>query len=171
MKNPLLIGLLLCTLQVATAQVAEKILLGVGGGLNYGGFGAQAAYQHTAVWSAFAGIGYNLNQVGYNLGIQVNAPSEKRVEWYGMAMYGYNAVLKVEGYEGTSTNTYYGPSIGTGVLFKQKRHHGLWNVGVILPFRATSFKNAIDDLKLAGYTVDDPLPVAFCVGYHFRIKN
>jgi hypothetical protein len=86
-------------------------------------------------------------------------------------MYGYNCMLKVEGYEGTTKTTYYGLSIGTGIEFKSKRNPAsFWSLGLLLPFRDKSFKNVIDDLRLAGYSVKDPLPVGISVGYHFKVK-
>jgi hypothetical protein len=84
-------------------------------------------------------------------------------------MYGYNAVLIVKG-NVTSKTTYYGPSVGAGLVLKSKTsERSFLSFELILPFRIKAFHNAIDDFKLMGYDVKELLPVAFSIGYHIKL--
>ncbi len=141
--------------------------LGVGGGLSYGGFGARLTYLPIEQFGLFGSLGYNLDALGYNLGVQFHIPSEKRVSVYLTGMYGYNAVLIVDATLTTSKTTYYGISAGAGVQFKLTEKSYL-SAEVLVPFRPQVYKDAIDDLESINYDVTKPLPVAFCIGYHFK---
>jgi hypothetical protein len=91
------------------------------------------------------------------------------VEFHISGMYGYNAVLIVKD-NTTSETTYYGPSIGAGLVIKSRiPGKAFWSMGILLPFRPAAFHNAIDDLKMLGYDVKEPLPVGFSFGYHINI--
>lgn len=147
-----------------------QVYVGFGGGIDYGGLGMQTSYLPAKQVAIFAGVGYNLNSVGYNFGAELKIPTEKRVSPYLIGMYGYNAVLQVEGYTKSET-TYYGPSFGGGVQIKFKHSaNSFLQAGVLLPIRPQVFHDAIDDLKLAGYEVKDPLPVAISIGYHIKLN-
>jgi hypothetical protein len=154
---------------VTFSQPSRKTNLGIGGGLDYGGLGGQLSYLPIERIALFGAAGYNLNTVGYNFGVKVNFPAEKRVELHITGMYGYNAVLIVKG-NTTNKTTYYGPSIGAGLNLKSRKTVGsFWSFELLLPFRVKEFHDAIDSLKQLGYDVNEPLPVGFSVGYHFLI--
>lgn len=147
-----------------------QLYVGFGGGLDYGGLGMHASYLPTKHVALFAGVGYNLNSIGYNFGAELKFPNEKRVNPYLIGMYGYNAVLQVEGYTNSET-TYYGPSFGGGAQIKFKHSaNSFLQVGILVPIRPQVFHDAIDDLKLAGYQVKDPLPIAISIGYHIKLN-
>jgi hypothetical protein len=151
------------------SQPVSKFNLGLGAGLDYGGFGAQLSYIPVNWAVVFGSAGYNLNAAGYNLGVKVSYPSESRVEGHLTGMYGYNAVLIVKS-GSTGSVTYYGPTVGAGMILKSKNRAGrFWSFELLLPFRAKEFHDAIDSLDQLGYDINEPLPLGFSVGYHFSI--
>ncbi len=171
MKKLLILSIILLDLvsRNTLAQLPGKINVGIGAGLDYGGFGGHLSFFPADRIGLFGGLGYNLNALGYNVGAQLNFPNEKRVNFHISGMYGYNAVLIVKG-NVTSKTTYYGPSVGTGLILKSKRSgKSFWRFEVIVPFRPDAYHNAIDDMKLIGYDVREPWPVAFSFGYHIKL--
>jgi hypothetical protein len=174
MKKPLKLFLILMLFIQLTAisQVPGKFNAGVGAGLDYGGFGAQFSFLPVDRVSLFGGLGYNLNSLGYNVGVQLNFPNEKRINFHVTGMYGYDAVLIVKGSVSTTKETYYGPGLGAGIILKsRKSEKSFWKFEVIYPFRSDSFHNDIDDLKSMGYDVKEPWPVAFSFGYHISLGS
>jgi hypothetical protein len=172
MKKLLVLAILLGSgLNIARPQGWGGMNLGIGAGLDYGGFGGQISYLPVKRMALFGGVGYNLAGAGFNLGARLIITNEKRVEWHFAGMYGYNAVLRVEG-NSQSNTIYYGPSIGAGITLKSKKKSGTyWNFEVLLPFRPAVFHNTVDDLNQLGYEVTEPLPVTVSVGYHFNLLN
>ena len=171
MKNILLIILIASTFAFhASGQILDKVNVGVGMGLDYGGFGSRLTYQATSNIGLYGSLGYNLNQLGYNLGAHFKLPMSSRLDWVSTAMYGYNAVLMVDGPEGKIKTTYYGPSLGSGVHWKRATNDNYWSLELILPFRNQALSSAMDDLNLAGYSVGKMLPLSFSLGYHFKLK-
>lgn len=149
-------------------QLPGKLNAGLGAGMDYGGFGAQLSYLPLDRFELFGAAGYNLNSIGYNFGLKLGFPTEKRINWHITGMYGYNAVLIVKGMTSSKT-TYFGPSVGSGIIMKSKSPgRSFLSFEIILPFRPQVFYDVIDDLKLIGYDVKEPLPVAFSIGYHYK---
>jgi hypothetical protein len=141
--------------------------IGLGGGLSYGGLGARLTYKPIEKLGLFGSLGYNLDALGYNLGVQFHLPSQKKVGAYITGMYGYNTVLIVEAIDMTSKTTYFGFSTGVGVVFKLKEKSFLC-AEVLVPFRPQAYKDAVDDLGSINYEIKDPLPVVFSIGYHIK---
>ena len=82
----------------------DKISVGLGIGQDYGGFGGSFLYYPQRNFGLFGGIGYNLASVGYNLGIKSRiaiGSSTSHVLLSFLAMYGYNAVIRVLDYGGS----------------------------------------------------------------------
>lgn len=144
--------------------------IGVGSGLSYGGLGARFTYMPIEKLGLFGSLGYNLDALGYNLGVQFHVPSKKKLCVYFTGMYGYNTVLIVEAVAMESKATYFGFSTGVGVEFKLNEKSFLC-AEVLVPFRPQAYKDAIDDLESISYEIKNPLPVVFCIGYHFKILN
>ncbi|MDH4059156.1 MAG: hypothetical protein OEU76_10345 [Cyclobacteriaceae bacterium] len=144
--------------------------IGIGMGMDYGGFGGRFTYLPQQKFGLFAALGYNLVGVGFNAGAIYRFDSDKKVTPYIGAMYGYNAVLRVDG--GTeSDEIYYGPSFSLGIELKSRKNNSnFWNLEIVLPIRPSSFQDDIDRLKDFGYDVTEPLPVGFSIGYHFGLK-
>jgi hypothetical protein len=162
----MVMALVMC-LPMVQAQSSFNGSIGIGGGLSYGGLGAQINYHPIEKMSVFGGLGYNLNALGYNLGLQLHVISPKRLNPYITAMYGYNTVLLVDAITMESKTTYFGFSTGVGVEFKLKDKSFL-SAEILLPFRPQAYKKAVDDLQSIGYEIKDPMPVTFSIGYHIR---
>jgi len=158
---------LILSITVLHGQHKTRANIGAGGGLSYGGFGARFTYLPVRQFGLFGSLGYNLDALGYNLGVQLHIPSQKRVSFYLTGMYGYNAVLRVEAPYTTSKTTYYGISAGPGIQFGLTDRSFL-SGEVLWPFRPHVYQDALDDLKSINYDVKEAFPVAFCIGYHFK---
>ncbi|HNV52900.1 MAG TPA: hypothetical protein PKM28_08430, partial [Tenuifilaceae bacterium] len=70
----------------------SKVNLGLGMGLDYGGFGGRFTFVPTKNFALFGGFGYNLLGLGYNVGGTYRILPDKRICPTISAMYGYNAV-------------------------------------------------------------------------------
>lgn len=152
--------------QEVTAENPDKNI-GLGVGIDYGGFGGRFTYMPVQKFGLFAAVGYNLVGVGFNGGVTYKFSPAKKVTPTLGAMYGYNGVIKVEDGDEDS-ETYYGASFSFGVEVKTRGNSGnFWNFEILLPLRSSEFSDDIDRLKDIGYDVTDPLPIAFSVGYHF----
>jgi hypothetical protein len=141
----------------------NNVNVGIGGGLDYGGFGGKFTFLPSEKVGLFAGLGYNLVGAGFNAGALYKFSTEKKVRPYATAMYGYNGVIKIE--EGpASDETYYGVSFGIGIELKaRKNENNFWNFELLVPIRPSEFSDDIDRLKDSGYSVS----VSFSIGYHF----
>lgn len=141
---------------------------GIGIGMDYGGFGGRFAVRPTQSMALFAGIGYNLNGLGFNGGVQWRiSPQKKTVPTLGF-MYGYNGVIVVEG-ASQYNKTYYGPSVSAGLEFhSRKKRANYFNLEVILPFRPQEFTNDMNAMKSSGIIFkNEPWPIAISLGYHW----
>lgn len=142
--------------------------LGFGVGLDYGGIGARISGKIVTQLYAFAGVGYNLNGAGFNGGAVFRFSPKKRVCPILSAMYGYNAVIIVEGMKEQS-KTYYGPSFGGGIELKVGRKSNFFVFELWVPVRSQEYRDDIDALlNNAGVEVTEATPVAISVGYNFR---
>jgi len=169
-RNIFLVLLVLSFPFGVSGQVIDKMNIGLGAGMDYGGFGGRVTYNVSPKIGAFGCLGYNLDALGYNLGVQFRDQISKRASLYVNGMYGYNAVLIIDGPQGKVKTTYYGPSIGVGFHKKSKRNENFWSSGIILPFRSEKVFNAIGDLQSVGYTISPLLPLTISIGYHIQLK-
>ncbi len=168
MKKTLFTICVLSLTFISYAQDSSKGNAGFGFGISYGGIGTKFTYLPSEKFGLFAGLGYNLNNLGYNLGAQLKFPSEKRANFYLTGMYGYNAVLIVTGSVDVK-KTYYGPTFGVGIDLKSRTNtRNFWAFEFLVPIRDSQLTNDINALKSVGATVSDPLPIAFSVGYHIK---
>jgi hypothetical protein len=149
------------------SSTPSKVNLGLGMGLDYGGFGGRFSFVPAKNFALFAGFGYNLLDLGYNVGGTFRMLPDKRICPTISAMYGYTAVIKIDG-AAQFNKTYYGPSFSFGIEFRPQ-NKGYWNLELIVPVRPKEYHDTMDALK------DDPdieiksepLPIGICVGYHF----
>jgi len=169
--------LLLCAGIEANAADADSVKhilshhVGAGLGLPYGGIGGRYVFSPINSLSLTAGVGYNLLDVGYNVGIIGSLPLASRLRGYLFGMFGTNAVIRVEGAANTS-ESYTGFSLAVGVnLMSKGKTAGYWDFGIIVPFRSSQFNDDWDDIKNSGlYQVKiDPWPVLLTVGYNFKL--
>jgi hypothetical protein len=141
--------------------------LGLGMGMDYGGIGLRATFKPIPRLGSFAAGGYNLNAAGFNVGGQWYFPQKKHA-FYLTAMYGYNAVIVVSG-DINDKGTYYGVSAGAGFQLNSQHKRNFWNFELLVPIRNSNYKDDLDALKYLGTDLREPLPIAFSVGYHFKI--
>lgn len=141
---------------------------GIGLGLDYGGIGFKAEFLPIKNIGIFAGAGANLDKVGLNGGLSWKILPDKKATPVVMAMYGYNAVIKVKG-AGRFNDTYYGPSIGAGYEIKTKKNSNKWSFAIIVPFRSKEFEDRYDELRDLGFEFNPgKTPVLFSIGYNFN---
>ena len=143
---------------------------GFGAGLDHGGLGFKIEYLPVKRIGLFAGAGYNFNKMGTNAGISWKAFADNKSTPMIMAMYGYNAILKVQAPIGTATfsETYYGFSAGIGYEFFFGQNRNKIVLSLLMPFRGSDFKDQYDAFEAAGYTfTTNVLPVLFGIGINF----
>jgi hypothetical protein len=166
MKKNRIVSVLFVMFMISSTTQAQHNL-GLGMGLDYGGFGGKFTLMPVEKFGLFAGIGYNLAGVGFNGGAMYKFTPSKRVSPYLSGMYGYNGVVVVENGPAES-KTYYGPSFSFGIELKSRRNESnFWNFELVLPVRSSEFTDYIDELKNNGYSISEPLPIAFSIGFHF----
>jgi hypothetical protein len=142
--------------------------IGIGLGLDYGGIGGKIAVLPSPHVAVFGGLGYNLNGLGYNVGVAGRFLPEAKACPYVAVMYGYNAVVVVDGMD-SENKTYYGATAAAGVELKT-RNGKFWNFGLVLPFRSSEYHDQVDRLMNdPNIEMTEPLPIGFTVGYHFPL--
>jgi hypothetical protein len=153
-----------------TPVSSDHLYLGIGAGLDHGGFGVRADVPVTNGIALFLGVGYALVGPGWNLGALYRFKTASNVRAYATALYGYNGVIMVQDAE-QYNDVYYGFSGGFGLEFRNPRTSNFFRMAVLVPFRSAEFWSDWNDLKdNKGIEVKQgPLPVAFSVGYHFAL--
>ena len=155
-------------------QSEQQVYLGFGMGLDYGGmFGGKIEYLPVKNLGIFAGLGYNLLSVGWNVGATYKILPDKKVSPNLMVFYGYNGVSKVDGvgaseYEMTS----YGVTIGANLDILVGNKGSKLSIGLFVPMRSSKFMDNYDAMK------NDPrielknelMPVTISFGYNFVLK-
>jgi hypothetical protein len=150
----------------------DRITIGIGGGLDYGGLGANFLFYPVKSVGLFVGAGYALSGLGVNGGAKFRLVSKKtssKFTPYALAMYGYNAAVYVQGAE-EFNKLFYGPSFGIGFDYRSRpEKRGYWSFALLVPIRSQEAKDYIDDLE-QNQGVEfgiGLLPVAFSFGYRF----
>lgn len=175
-RFPCLLLLLLPSLQaVAQAPPAkgdpDGLHVGLGFGQDMGGlFGFGITYWPAPWLSGFVGGGWAIVDFSYQTGVQLNLPTEKRVSPFVAGMYGYNGAIHIKNLERLD-GIYYGPTVGGGILLKQRAGHNYWRFSVNVPIRSQQF---LDDWEAIKQRPDvevkaDLLPITFGVGYHLKL--
>ena len=165
---PLLISVMLQA-QDEERENLTRFDIGLGAGLDYGGFGVRGTFKLVPQLGLFAAGGYNLNSIGFNAGGQWYFSSGKRNNFFLTAMYGYNAVIVVSG-DINDKATYYGFSGGIGFQLNSRNNVNFWNFELLVPVRNSNYKDDLDALKVMGVDIREPFPVAIAIGYHFKIQ-
>jgi hypothetical protein len=124
----------------------------------------------------FAGAGYALIDPAFNIGISAKMLPDKKFVPTITAMYGYNALIKLKDFTGSTSSKskiYYGLTVGaTGEMKTGKNNQNKLIAGVRLPFRNSEFHKDYDALKDAGYKFNpDFLPITFSVGINFGLSK
>lgn len=177
-KAILLICFALMTL-TASAQYIENyepeapvtiVKLGLGIGLDYGGIGTRLTITPTTNFGVFLAVGYNLQKAGLNGGLTYKFLPDKRVSPVAHIMYGYNAVILVEGME-RYNKTYYGVSAGGGIELNMRKSKNYWSFELLYAFKSSEYERDWDAIKNNSSidVLSEPLPVTISIGYHFNI--
>ncbi len=155
-------------------KIADKASLGLGLGQEYGGIGGSFLVYPQENIGFFAGAGYAVADLGYNIGTKVRffSKTNPRTTFYLVGMYGYNAAIKVSG--GSQFNKmYYGPTFGLGIdTGKRSYRKGYWTVSLLFPIRSSEVDDYIDDLE-NNYGVEfegNLWPITFSIGYRFSLS-
>lgn len=154
----------------APNQSTSSFNLGIGVGLDYGGIGIKIPMISFAPWAQlFGGLGYNGAGPGFNSGVLIRSSPQRQISTYFTAMYGYNAVLITESVGGRqrTERTYYGPSFGCGIEFRNKPEANFFTFGLLFPIRSEKF----DDASGVVNPLRRPRDVMLSVGYHFAFKK
>ncbi len=186
MRNLTIIGLLLLVTTYMDAQNSsqqipfqanspmDRLSIGLGAGLDYGGFGGNLTYYLVESVGLFGGVGYALAGVGFNAGLKyryIPKKPEARVRPFALAMYGYNAAIVVLN-ASQYNKMFYGPTFGAGIDFLSKpQKRGYWSLGVFVPLRKDEVEVYMEDLENNhGADFSNSLfPVTVSIGYKFII--
>jgi len=157
-------------LQTNSVITFDKFSIGFGLGQDYGGVGGNLLYYPQRNVGLFCGLGYNLAGVGFNLGVKSRigiGSSKSHVMLYALAMYGYNAVVKVSNAPNLN-KVFYGPTVGAGLDFKPMKYSDDYvSVSLFVPLRSSEVQEYMDYLEQA-YNVEFEqglFPVTFSIGY------
>lgn len=162
--------------EISSAPVqADKISIGLGIGQEHGGFGVNlTAYPIRSV-GIFGGLGYNMVGAGYNVGLKFRLISPRptaTVTPYLVAMYGYDAVIKVAG-ASQYNKIFYGPTVGAGIDYKSySKSKMYYSFGINIPIRGPEVDEYMDDLT-KNYGVEFKtglLPITFTIAFKYILK-
>lgn len=167
------------TFSTVSAQYVENykpepittiVKLGLGIGLDYGGIGTRLTITPTSKFGVFLAVGYNLQKAGLNGGLTYKILPEKKVCPVVHVMYGYNAVIIVEGMERLN-KTYYGLSMGGGIELNMRKSKNYWSFELLYSLKSSEYERDWDYIQNnpSIETFNDPLPITISVGYHFNI--
>ena len=158
-----------------TTREIDQVSIGIGGGLDYGGFGGNVTYYPAQSIGVFGGVGYALAGVGFNAGVKFRYIPDKpgaRVHPFGLAMYGYNAAIAVLN-ASQHNKLFYGPTLGGGIDFhRSPMKRGYWSFAIFVPIRKAEVNEYMDTLE-RDYGVDFQtrlFPIAASIGYRFKIQ-
>lgn len=140
---------------------------GFGAGLDFGGLGIRGEHIPADWVGLFAGVGYNFSGFGWNTGVNLKFTPEAKATPFLTAMFGYNTVLLIEASGEEYVNVYYGISAGGGIDIFMGKNRNKLSVGALVPFRGEKYKSELDYFRQRRFTITDPLPVLFSIGFHF----
>lgn len=152
----------------------DVISLGFGGGIDYGGLGLNlTGYVNNSV-GFFAGAGYAIAGLGYNVGAKFRYVPQGASGFtpYVVAMYGYNAAVAVTN-ASNYNKLFYGPSVGIGFEFlRSPQKIGYWSFSLLVPIRSSEVHDYMDYLEdnLGVDFKNGLLPIAFSIGYRRILK-
>lgn len=185
MKNHLIftVSLSLAVLFIINKTIAQeytiqepKSSIGIGRGLDYGGFGFNITGFLDKSLSPFFCIGYNQLSPGLNGGLKYrfgNLSNPHKVSVFALAMYGYNGVLNIEGndmfYHDKYQKTFYGPTFGIGLDTRGSSYSkGYWSFEFLIPIRPSDFQSTIDAYQNQGAKfITKPNQFSLSIGYNF----
>ena len=154
----------------------DKVSIGIGAGLDFGGFGGNVIYYPIKNVGIFGGVGYALAGAGYNVGVKYRYIPDKptsKIDPFGMIMYGYNAAIAVLN-ASEYNKLFFGPTLGVGIDFHRKpMNKGYLSFALLIPIRSSAVNEYMDDLENNhGAEFQNRLfPVGISVGYKLIINK
>ena len=151
----------------------DKVTLGFGLGIDYGGIGTNLSVYPNKNLGFFAGAGFAISGLGFNAGAKVRFVPKKPTSAvcpFLMAMYGYNAVIYVP--DAREFNKFfYGPTIGIGIDYPfVPEKSGYWSFGILFPIRSAEVEEYINYLEMSQNFASSGLwPFGISVGYKIKI--
>ena len=138
------------------------MFIGLGMGVDHGGFGIRLDGRIKSRVGVCAGAGFTRAGIGFNAGLIISARPLQCVRPFIAALYGYNTVVIFSDSRGRGTSglIYNGPSFGGGVEFWNAKGNRFVHVGFLIPVRSEEAADAIRDVD------PKPWPVLFSVGIH-----
>ena len=168
-----LVGMLAQTSINAHGQTEQKVYIGAGMGLDYGGIiGGKVEYLPIKHLGLFGGVGYNTLSLGWNAGASLKFTPEKRSSAHLMAFYGYNGVLKVSNTWKYEDMVSYGVTFGLGWDVKLGRGaRNKFSFGLFVPIRSKEFMDTWNAIKKdKDMKVEQKLmPIAISFGFNFGL--
>lgn len=156
---------------VDTTVFQTRVSLGLGVGINYGGFGAQANYLFGNNFRISAGYGTNLVKMNYSLGISYRFLSKSTFCPVLSYAYGYHkTVYDRENVE--KSTSYNGSSIGLGLEIWNNQRDSYFLINAFLPIETiNNIKSNTIENSSKFYQLLNSNPIVFSVGYHLAIKS
>lgn len=155
----------------------DVFAIGVGGGYEFGGIGANVLYYPTRGLGVFAGGGYTLIGFGYNVGVKLRiVVDQTAAEFmpYLIAMYGYNATINYPSFP-EKNMTFYGATVGAGIDYRPgNSKFGYLSASVYVPIRSTGVKDYVNNESYfygIPYSTGRIFPLSVAIGYRFIFKN
>ena len=144
--------------------------VGIGAGLDYGGYGFKFEAYPVSYVSLFGGVGYNLIQPGFSVGITARNPKFDAVPFV-TAMYGYNASIIVKGEKHLNEN-FVGPSFGLGMEFHFWQISSFLNFALLYPIRNSDYDDTRTMLENMEYLDPgkEPFPMTLSIGFHYMLQ-
>jgi len=145
-----------------TANKTDKLSIGLGMGLDFGGYGGNLAFYPQKNIGIYIGVGYVKSYPGLNAGIKLRTTTLTKdlINPYITAMWGYNGVA-VDEEEPERNMMSFGPTFGIGVEFRLKPEGaGYFSLGLLFPKRRASFER---------YTGNSATEILISLGYHLNI--
>lgn len=151
----------------------DKVSLGIGLGMDYGGIGAKLAFYPNKYLGFYLSGGYNLNGLTYNAGVQA------RLFWqvknyfiipYISVGYGYNSVVIAEH---LTAQEYYGMTFSAGIQYKSEANKDVYySFGLTYGSETKAALDYIKYLESIGYEFKaKPLPIGISFGLHFILSR
>jgi hypothetical protein len=149
----------------------NMVSLGIGLGMDHGGYGLNLAVYPEKHVGLFAGVGYAIVAPGFNGGIKLRLFSDG-VTPFVSAMYGYNAVISVQN-AFQYNKIFYGMTYGLGVDMRvNPEKNGFFSFGLLIPIRDKAVEEYMDDLQKKHNVSfkSGLLPIGLSFSYRFIIK-
>jgi hypothetical protein len=154
----------------------DRISLGLGMGLDYGGIGGNAFFDYKRYFGFLGGVGYDFTGFGYNVGCKYKFIIEETMSQgypYLLLLYGINTVIDVTSMPNLSKRIN-GLTIGLGFDYKFKaKNRGYWSFGILAPIRDSRYTNYIKKLKndYGAVSTNDLWPISFSFGYRYILNR